>query len=153
MINVKQVKRYCSEDIINIENYDKAINDDTQTWISHHRRETDEGLSKKQLIELGLYYKRPANELIFLTPSKHTSLHQIGKPSWNKGKHLSEEHKQNLSTSLKDAVKGEKNPMYGKHQTEETKKKKSESMKGKNKDKYRVWNDENDHSKGYHYEK
>jgi group I intron endonuclease len=33
----------------------------------------------------------------------------IGRPSWNKGKTFSEEHKRNIGRSMK----GEKNPMYG----------------------------------------
>ena len=131
MICTHTVKSFCKEEISKIENYELAINDDIQTWECHHRRETDEGLSVKQLIELGLYYGRPASELIFLTPSEHKSLHQSGKHKseetkqrlseshkgiipWNKGKKtgpLSKEHKQNLS----DANKGQKSPIKGKH--------------------------------------
>ena len=43
------------------------------------------------------------------------------------GKHLSEEHKKNISNSLK----GERSPWFGKHLLEETRKKLSESNKGK----------------------
>lgn len=186
MINIRQVKRYCSEDITHIENYEKAISDDKQTWISHHRREIDEGLSVKQLKEFGLYYKRPANELIFLTRTEHKSLHtkgeknpMYGKPAYNRGKHLSEEHCKTISVS----IKGKNHPMYGRHLSEEHCKAISDAMKGKKRGplseetkqklselkkgeknpayckpayirgKHRVWNDENDHSKGYHYEK
>ena len=150
MINVKKVKKFCNEDISLIENCDKAINDETQTWHCHHRKETDEGLSAKKLIELGLYYGRPANELIFLTHGEHSSLHHSGKhlsdeekrkrseankgkAPWNKGKKtgpLSKEHKQKVSV----AVKGEKNGMYGKP--------------ANNKDKHRVY----DENGKYHYE-
>ena len=48
-------------------------------WDIHHRRECDsEGrtlLTHKQLIERNLYYKRPAEELIFVTRSMHWKIH------------------------------------------------------------------------------
>ena len=51
-----------------------------------------------------------------------------GEKNPNYGKPKSEEWKQKRS----EAMKGEKNPMWGKQQSEETRKKRSESMKGKN---------------------
>ena len=75
MINIINTKKYCSEDISLIENYDKANEDLSQTWHIHHKKETDEGLSVKQLKELGLYFYRPASELIFLTRYEHNKLH------------------------------------------------------------------------------
>ena len=88
----KNVKKFCYEDISLIKNYELAINDNKHIWDCHHRKETDEGLSRKQLIELGLYYGRPASELILLTHSEHMSLHCTGKSSWNKSS-WNEEHK------------------------------------------------------------
>ena len=38
MINEKRAKSYCKDDISLIENYDKAIADNTQVWHCHHRR-------------------------------------------------------------------------------------------------------------------
>ena len=80
MINETMAKRYCSEDISLIENYHEAIADQTRTWEIHHRRECDsEGrtlFTKKQLKEMGLYYKRPASELVFVTRSMHWKLHR-----------------------------------------------------------------------------
>ena len=80
MINEKKAKRYCSENISLIENYDEAISDYTKMWDIHHRRECDsEGrtlFTHKQLIEMDLYYKRPASELIFVTKSMHNKLHR-----------------------------------------------------------------------------
>ena len=76
MICERTIKKFCKEDISLIENYDKAITDDTQTWDCHHRRETV--LSRKDLIEIGEYYNRPACELIFLTHSEHLRLHMTG---------------------------------------------------------------------------
>lgn len=64
---------------------------------------------------------------------KHLSEVNKGKPSPNRGKHLSEETKKKLSKSRIESgvAKGEKNPFYGKHHSEETKKKLSEYRKGK----------------------
>ena len=157
MISLRTVKSFCNGDITEIENYEKAINDFSQTWDCHHRKETDEGLSAKQLMDLRLYFNRPSCEFIFLTHSEHIKLHNKHQSEEtkqkisiaNKGKHLSEETKQKIGESQK----GEKHHMYGKHQSDETKRKQSESMKGKNKGKRRIWNDEKDYSKGYHYEK
>ena len=80
MINEKNAKSYCSEDIALIENYNEAIADQTRMWDIHHRRECDENgrtlFTKKQLIEMNLYVKRPASELIFVTRSMHSKLHR-----------------------------------------------------------------------------
>ena len=67
MIDEKQVKKYCIEDISLIENYDQAVNDKSQTWHIHHRLEIQDDItiSARQLIEMKLYYERPASELIF----------------------------------------------------------------------------------------
>lgn len=78
MIDFKRANKYCNEDISLIENYEQAVNNKTQIWDCHHRKETDEGLSKAELIKQGLYWNRPASELIFLTRSEHMRLHKIG---------------------------------------------------------------------------
>ena len=78
MINEGYAKKYCCEDLSLIENYESAINDTTQTWDCHHRRESI--YSSKDLIEIGEYWKRPAAELIFLTHSEHQQLHKKGVP-------------------------------------------------------------------------
>ena len=119
--------RYC-KDYQNIENYEKAKADNFKGWECHHRLEThnsdgirrDVDISCKELKALGMYYNRPASELIFMKHGEHHALHQ-------KGKQLSEEHKKKLS----EARKGEKNPNYGKHLSEETKRKICEANKGK----------------------
>ena len=126
MIQLSTVKKYCNEDISLIENYDKAINDDTQTWHCHHRLETDLGLSVKQLKYNNLYYNRPAPELIFLTSSEHHRLHMtyynLNYKDYSnnsfKGKHHSEESKEIIR--IKNT---------GKKQSEKTKRKRSESLK------------------------
>lgn len=80
MINERYAKLYCSEDVSLIESYHEAIADQTKMWEIHHRRESDsEGrtlFTKKQLIEMGLYYRRPASELLFVTRSMHKKLHR-----------------------------------------------------------------------------
>ena len=80
MINEKMAKRFCSDDISLIENYYQAIADEEKMWDTHHRRECDsEGrtlFTKKQLIDMNLYFNRPASELIFVTRSMHSKLHR-----------------------------------------------------------------------------
>ena len=71
----ENVKYFCSEPLYHIENYYRAVTDKTQTWHCHHKLEISLQRSKKELIELNLYYNRPANELIFMTPQEHYALH------------------------------------------------------------------------------
>ena len=105
MINEKYAKKYCCEDISNIENYELAINDQTQTWDCHHRGEILPcgRFSPNDLNKFGLYFNRPASELIFLTKAEHTCMHFKGviRPDL-KGVPKSEEHKKAIS----DAKKG-----------------------------------------------
>ena len=82
MIREANVCSYCKDNLSKIENYEKAINDTTQTWHCHHRAEIEvlpSGIvvrrSKSELIKNDRYYHRPANELIFLTRSEHMRLH------------------------------------------------------------------------------
>ena len=111
MINERNAKQYCKDDISLIENYEEAINDKTRKWVCHHRRETI--YSMEGLKEIGEYYNRPAIELIFLLKEEHTKLHHIGK-------HLSEKTKKKMSESH-----------IGKHPSEKSKKRMSESHIGK----------------------
>lgn len=83
MININKVKRYCRDDITQIENYNKAINDNSQMWCCHHRDEVKvlpSGIkvyrSREELINNDRYYKCPANELIFLTEREHYNIHK-----------------------------------------------------------------------------
>ena len=82
MISETTVKKFCCEDISLIENYDKAIADQTQTWDCHHRGEILPcgRFKAKHLKKFNLYYNRPACELIFLTHDEHTRLHKQGVP-------------------------------------------------------------------------
>ena len=111
-------------------------------WQCHHRRETI--FSRKDLIEIGEYYNRPACELIFLTPLEHYRLHYLGKhhsaearkkmseahkgkPSGMKDKH----HSAETCKKISDALSGENNPLFGKHRSETVRRKISEACKGK----------------------
>ena len=132
MIDKRSAKAFCRDDISLIENYDKAIADKTQTWHCHHRRETI--FSRKDLIDIGEYYNRPACELIFLTPLEHIRLHHLGK-------HLSTETLKKMSEARINKPKSAETrkkmseAQKGKHRSEETRKKIGEAQKGKSKPK------------------
>ena len=112
MINFKQAKRFCKEDISKIKNYDKAVNDTTQMWECHHMTETWWNCSRQDLIDNECYYGRKACELIFLTKEEHRSLHF-------KGRTYSKETLRKISETLK-----------GRTLSLETRIKMSESHKG-----------------------
>lgn len=149
MISKEQVKGYCCEDISKIENYDKAVADTTQTWDCHHKMELIKtgavvDSTMQDLIDWGVYYNRPADELIFLTHKEHLRLHLKGKTSPMEGKSHSEETKRKMSEAHKgktfseeakrkisEAKKGHLGYFKGKKHSEETKRKISESCKGK----------------------
>ena len=118
-------KYYC-KDYENIENYDKAAADNFIGWHCHHRKGVN--ISSKELIALGMYYDRPADELIFLTRSEHRTLH-------NKGKHHSEEAKKKMSEAAKnrpEEIKMKAREAFKGHKhSEESKKKIGEAQKGK----------------------
>ena len=93
------LKQYC-KDYQNIENYEKALADNFVGWECHHRLQTWTSDGERRLVDitadelkaLDMYYNRPAEELVFLTTTEHSSLHK-------KGKQFSEEHKTKLSDS------------------------------------------------------
>lgn len=123
MISEKQSKKYCNEDPSLIENYLDAMNDETQLWHCHHRLEIQPNgvkVSRNELLRSGMYYNRPANELIFLTETEHRRIHRVGKV-------LSEDTKRKISGALKGISPSNK----GKHPSEETRRKLSESKLGR----------------------
>ena len=128
-----EFERYC-KDYKNIENYDKAAADDFKGWHCHHRLETHTsdgerrlvGIAAAELKALGMYYNRPASELIFLTIREHNAFNK-GRPGPNKGKKFSEESRRKMA----EAKKGKPSNKKGKKLSEETKKKLREANKGK----------------------
>ena len=143
MINTKSAKKFCCEEFYLIQNYDKAIADTSQTWHLHHRAEILPcgKFTPQDLDKFGLYYNRPASELVFLTKFEHNSIHTIarwsGRSHTNEakakmrnaklGKKATDDAKKNMS----EAHKGSKNGFFGKHHSEEAKKKMSEARIGK----------------------
>lgn len=104
MINIKQANKYCKEDISLIENYQLALNDNTQTWHCHHKDEVKtlpSGIkvyrSVEELIENDRYYNCPANELIFLTNADHNKIHCCDKS-----------HTTNHNNAISNGMKGHK---------------------------------------------
>lgn len=107
------VERFCDEYWL-IENYEEAVNS-TDMWQLHHRLEVSEdGLhtvySSKELLKLGLYYHRPAEELIFLSRTEHTKLHQntIERRVAATGRIHGDEARKKMS----EAKKGKPKPKY-----------------------------------------
>ena len=156
MISVENVKKYC-KDFTKIENYEVAINDQNEKWACHHRME--QVFSQAELIRAGWYYNRPASELIFIRSSEHSGNPKIHievrrRMEAQKGKHLSEETKREISEHNKGKLRSEEtkikisnsqtgkpHPHKGHKVSEETKRKISEAMKDKRKH----------HNKGKHW--
>ena len=91
----------------NIENYEKALADNFKGWACHHRLETHNSDGERRLVyitrdelkALGMYYNRPAEELLFMRVEDHISLHQKGKQGEFKGRHHSEETKKKIGAA------------------------------------------------------
>lgn len=125
----KNVQNYCCEDISKVENFEAAKKDNFKGWCCHHRLETHNSDGERRLVDiryrelvaLGMYYNRPAQELIFLRADEHRSLHTRGKPK-------PEEWRRKHS----EAMKGKGGPK-GRHWnlSDETRKKMSNAKKGK----------------------
>lgn len=128
MIRETNAKHYCCENISNIENYEQAVADKEHMWDCHHRGEILPcgRYSRDSLKKFGLYWNRPAHELIFLTHSEHRVLHNKGNKNMF-GKYHSVETRRKMS----DAQSGEKNHNFGKKFSEEHRRKLSEAKKGK----------------------
>ena len=138
---------YCCEQLELVENYAAAKADDFQGWDIHHRLEIKPDgtrVSRQELIDHGLYYGRPASELVFMRHGEHIALHmncmkrstdtckkiaeaKKGENNPFFGKHHSEESRRKMSESLS----GENHPFFGKHHSEESRRKMSEAHKGK----------------------
>ena len=130
---MRNFERYC-KDYENIENYQKAKADNFKGWCCHHRLETHNSdvkrrevdISRNELKALGMYYNRPASELIFLTAAEHKSLHNEGNKYFlgkhhsaesnykNSEAHKGKKHSDEVKKKIGEASKGNKN-VRGKH--------------------------------------
>ena len=161
--------KFCSEQLYKIERYEEALADGFKGWCIHHRREIQPDgtrVSRQELKDHGLYFGRPASELIFMRVPEHHSLHSAGEGNALFGKSMPEEVKNKISkTRLQRIANGEikmdisylhtpevrakisiaakkrladkkNHPMYGKRQSEESRHKNSLSQRGKH-----WWND------------
>lgn len=80
-------RSYCKEDVSNIVGYAEAAADNSQYWVCHHRLETHNSDGERRLVNissaelkaLGMYYNRPASELIFVTHKVHNNWHKSRK--------------------------------------------------------------------------
>lgn len=118
-----RIKRYCKE-YWKIENYEKAINDDSQIWEVHHRLEimpfSGKIVGANYLIKQSMYYDVKPEELIFLTKAEHTKLDRPHNTrSFSGRRHTSE------------SIEKIRNNNKGKKRSEETKRNISKAKKGK----------------------
>jgi hypothetical protein len=85
------LRKYYCINLEEVENYNLAKKDNFKGWDIHHRLETynSDGerrsvdITRKELMKLGMYYNRPASELIFIKHKEHVSLHKKGKKNEN----------------------------------------------------------------------
>lgn len=83
----KNAVKYCCEPLELVENYKEAV-ESSALWHCHHRKETETGMSREKLKQDGLYYNRPASELIFLKHGEHIKLHNTGESNGMHGVHI-----------------------------------------------------------------
>lgn len=132
MINKVKAEMYCSQPIELIENYDKAVADQTQVWHCHHIWETMLGYSANELIEMNEYYGIPACNLIFLTPEEHGRIHSEGERNPFYRKHHSDKTKEVIREKNLEWYRHNKPVNFGIPHSEETKRKMSEVKIGNN---------------------
>ena len=114
-------RRYCTDPLDKIEHYEEALAEGFKCWCIHHRREIKPDgtrVSRQELKDNGLYYDRPANELVFMRLGEHRSLHNIGN-KFCLGYHHSEDHRRKNSLAHR-----------GKHNSAEHRKKIAEANCG-----------------------
>lgn len=142
-MNAKYYKRYCSS-IEQVENYELALKDNFKGWDCHHRLETHNSdgerrlvdISSRELMDLGMYWDRPPEELVFMRRREHTTLHNVNVARCQRiskskiGIPRSEETKRKVSETRK--LRGIKPSL-------EQRKKQSEFMKGNTHTKGMKW--------------
>lgn len=98
--------KYCCEDISKIENYEEAITS-PKKYCCHHKNGIN--ISQKELIEKGLYFNRPASELIFLEFGEHIRLHNENQREETRKKRsearIGKRHSEETRKKLSDAGK------------------------------------------------
>ena len=97
----KKIELFC-KNYQQIENYNEAVNDNSEVWDCHHRLELHDDYinTREELKLMGLYYDRPPEELIFLKRSEHSRLHNT--------------HEKRRANFLTTAQKGTKEIKYPK---------------------------------------
>ena len=104
---------FCSEPLELVENYMAAKADNFAGWCIHHKLEIQPDgtrMSRQELKDQGLYYGRPASELVFMKVCEHVSLHHKDKvisaetrnklSALHKGKNLPAEHRQKIAEAF-----------------------------------------------------
>lgn len=128
--------RYCFEDVEKIEGF-IPVDSRQFKMVIHHRLEShDESgklrsrfLTVKQLKLAGLYYNRPAAELIWMTDSEHKKLHQ---QDLTYQENLQNMSLNNVNRICKETTKQKlRTKATGRQHSETTKRKISEYNKGK----------------------
>ena len=93
-----------------IENYELANNDETQTWECHHKLEA--WFTTEELIELDRYFDVEPRELIFLKRSEHYKWPHLGRTLGSekrKGKPHGP-HSEEAKRKMSEAKKGKPQP-------------------------------------------
>lgn len=126
--NFRMARRYCKDPIEKIPGYENALNSD-ELYVCHHVLELNLDGERvhtvDELIRMGMYYNRPYFELVFLSNSEHSSLHNKGKNNFAFRIKDVESHHRNISESLK----GHRGWNTGKHWSVESRQKMSVAQK------------------------
>lgn len=108
MFNSAMARMYCCDPIENIKGF-KEASESSEKYHIHHRFE-EMGLSQADLKELGMYYNRPACELVFMNGREHNKMHTTLIPTDRlvngqfKDGHIpefTEEHRRHISEAKK----------------------------------------------------
>lgn len=106
----RRITEYCCEDVSKIENYEQAKNS-LSLWDCHHRAEILPcgKFSREDLKKFGLYYNRPACELILLSKVEHSKLHSKDYQLEN-NPHFGCHHSENTKQKIREKRLGMKLP-------------------------------------------
>lgn len=127
--SINILKKYCSEPIENIENYEEAVNS-LDKYDCHHRLEVQGQFtnSAELLKKCRMYYNRPASELIFLKLEIHRRLHSTGRRHTAEAKRKISEKRIGIKYS-EETLKRMSQAQIGKKHSEETLKRMSQAIK------------------------